>query len=199
MNKKSLLQKLYNNKLPFLPYLKKDKNKKITTLVLTLLTLSFFGIFAISPTLSTIAQLQKELSDSKDVDTRLQQKIGNLVTLQRQYTNLSSSLPSIFEVIPQKPNVPLFIAQAQTLATQSNVILSNLQSSQVDLTASSPGADAASFAFSLTASGDYKAIASFISKLTSFNRIISIDSVSISQTQKGVTQLSLRGKAYFKS
>lgn len=199
MNAQSLFQKLYKNRLPFLPYFRKEKNKRITTLVLTLLTLSFFGIFAISPTLSTIAQLQKELSDSKDVNTKLQQKIADLVTLHKQYMSLNSSFPLIFEIIPQKANVPLIIAQIQMLAGQSNVVLSNLQSSQVDLTNVPVGADASSFAFSLTAGGDYKDVASFISKLTTFNRIISIDSVSISQTQKGLTQLSLRGKAYFKS
>ena len=67
-----VLKKIKNNKyFELLPDLKKEKTKKYSSIIFSLISLSFFGIFAINPTLSTIAKLRKELSDTKFVDEQL--------------------------------------------------------------------------------------------------------------------------------
>ena len=84
----SLFKKLQQKKyFQMLPDFKEERTRKFTTLVFTLLALSFFGLFAISPTLSTIANLNKQLSDNEFVDSQLQNKINNLYTLQQDYVN----------------------------------------------------------------------------------------------------------------
>ena len=61
--------------LGFLPDLKKEKTQKYSSIIFSLVSLSFFGIFAINPTLSTIAKLKKELSDTKFVEEQLRKNI----------------------------------------------------------------------------------------------------------------------------
>lgn len=190
---------LYKGKLIIPSYLKQEKAQRVTALILTFITLSFFGLFAISPTLSTIAKLQKELSDSKDVDSKLQEKINNLVSLSRQYSTVQSDIPFITQLIPSSPNVPLLVAQIQAIAAQSSATVDTLQVSTVELTKGQAlSADTKSFSFSLNASGNYTQLSDFVSRLIEFDRIITVDAVSISQTPGKATQLSLRGRAYFK-
>ncbi len=200
MNKtKSTLSWLYKNKYFTLPsYLKEKQAQTITTLIFTFVALSFFGILAISPTLSTIAQLQKQLNDSKNADKQLKQKIENLSLLQTQYNSLKPNIPLVLENLPSAPNVPLLIAQIQALARKSNIVLSSLQTFQVELTKSQNSDASSSFTFSLAGTGSYTDISSFISLLINFNRIITINGVSISQQGGNTAQLSLRGNAYFK-
>ena len=69
---------------------KKDRTQKVTTLAMTLIALSFFGLFAINPTLSTISRLQKELEDAKFVDQHLKGK---------EPTNLGDVIMTISKVI----------------------------------------------------------------------------------------------------
>jgi Tfp pilus assembly protein PilO len=196
---KSFLTRIYRNKYFALPlYFAEKRNQKISTLIFTFLSLSFFGLFAISPTLSTIAQLQKQLVDNKIVDQKLQEKINNIALLNQQYSQLKPDIPVILETLPTAPNVALFMGQVQTVARTTNVSLSNLQTFEVDLSQSNLGTDVSSFVFAFTASGTYDDVSKFIKAVISFNRLVSIDAVSIAQSSGGITSMSLRGKAYYK-
>lgn len=195
--------KLTNNlSLANLPNFQDEKTQRFTTLALTLIALSVFGIFAIGPTLSTIASLQKQLTDSQFVDQKLQEKITNLSSLQQQYQNLTNDLPIIFNAVPQTPTVTLLLAQLQSLASRNTVSLTRIQVSQVALSETeTPAApDQPSFTFSLEAEGEKAALLEFLVSLTNFERIITIDTYSFSsESQTGNERLSLNGKAYFKN
>lgn len=200
MNNKSRLLRIYKNKYFTLPsYLINQKAQAISTIIFTFLALSFFGIFAISPTISTIIQLKKQLSDNKNVDMQLKQKIENLAALQTQYNTLKPDIPLIVENIPTTPAVPLLIAQIQALAVKNNITLNTLQSLEVDLTKTSDNLKVpSSFKFTLSASGNYVNVTAFLSSLVDFNRLISIDGVSLSQENAGITKLTVLGEAYMK-
>jgi len=200
MDKKNFLYSIYKNKYFKIPdAFKEEKAKKLTTLTLTFVALSFFGLLAIGPTISTIAELQKELSDSTNVDMTLTQKINNIASLSKQYEKLKSDIPVVLQALPTTPQAPLLIAQIQALADGANVSVDGLQAFQVDLTKTQNGIqNSASFSFGLSALGSYTQVSDFISKLVRFNRIISIDSISINQSGDNKTQLSIRGRAYFK-
>lgn len=199
---KKLFKNISNKKyLEILPNLNDDKAQAFTTLVLTLIALSFFGIFAISPTLSTIAQLRKQLSDNEIVYEKLQEKLNNLVILEQKYSLLENDLPVIFSAIPQKPNSPTLLGQIQTLDQESNIMLERIQSSQVELTKLKDDVSGySSFAFSFDGQSlAYQEFLDLLSSLTNFDRIITIDSISTNFTEKdNALKISLRGKAYFK-
>ena len=57
---------MQNKYFPTFPYLTSERSKKFFGIILTFCALSFFGFFAIKPTVSTILKLQKELSDTEN-------------------------------------------------------------------------------------------------------------------------------------
>ena len=191
--------------LTLFPMLKEQRVKSFTTLVLTFIALIFFGLIAINPTLSTIADLQKQINDNTVVANTLSQKISNISNLQQQYTTLEAQgdITTITNAFPKDPQISLFIAQIQALATKHAVVVSRIQTFPVDIGTQNPLYT--SFAFSLDVIGAFSDCQSFLLSLVNYQRVTSIDSVSISTgntTQSallGNTTLTIHGKAYFKS
>lgn len=188
---------LYKN---LLPIFKKEKTQNFTTIILTFITLSFFGLFAINPTISTIAKLQKQLSDSKFVDQKLQEKISALNSLQNAYTSIKGDMPTILNAIPTKPETILLTALLQGITRQHTITITRLQLFQVELSKKQQVKDMySSFPFAIEVEGTQSNLTTFISELINFQRIISIANISYGKTKdSNVFHLSLRGQAYFK-
>src|SRR5215469_6686309 len=85
----------YREYLKLLPNMQEEKTRSFVTLILTFAALSFFGIFAINPTLTTIANHEKQISDDTQVDQQLKTKINNLSSLEQQYNLLGNDLTNI--------------------------------------------------------------------------------------------------------
>lgn len=164
-----------------LPFLKEEKTQKFMGIALTFLALSFFGLFAINPTLSTIAKLRKEIEDSEFVNIQLGKKIGDLNKLKQQYANIQNDLPIVFESLPQKADVPLLTAQIQSIAQTTNINVKKIQNFEIELLSSNKEMDRKYFSyyFSIAGSGSYENISQFISILTNMQRIISVDIFSL--------------------
>ena len=184
--------------LQVLPRLKEEKVQALTTLYFTLVAISIFGFFAISPTLSTIVKLQKKLKDNQNLYEKLQEKNTNLKTLQEKYNVLEKDLIFVLSNMPAKPEVPILLAQLQGLAKLHNINVISLRANEVELTKEEEN-KYSSFAFSFGGEGSYNDILSFLTSISNFDRIVSIDTTGITFSEKnGNTQISLTGKAYFK-
>ena len=184
-----------------LPNFKEERMQKFTTLVFTIAALSFFGLFAINPTLSTIGNLNKQLSDNKFVDQQLQNKINNLYLLQQKYSQLTPDLTYVFDSFPKNPQAPLLVAQLQSLAQSSNIVITSLQTFEVEVPNSTISTKKYyAFTFSITAGGSYENLSKFINSMVNMQRIISINILTLSRsTGEGPpTQLNFKGTAYFK-
>jgi Tfp pilus assembly protein PilO len=195
---KNLQKKKY---FEMLPDFKEERTQKFTTLVFTLIALSFFGLFAISPTLSTIANLNKQLSDDKFVDQQLQNKINNLYLLQQKYSELVADMPYVLDSFPNNPQAPLLVAQLQSLAKNSNIAVASLQTFEVEIPNSSVDTKKYyAFYFSISANGPYDNLSKFVNSVIKMQRIVSINILSLSRnTGEGPpTQLNFKGTAYFK-
>lgn len=191
------LRQFKNLTLPFVPDFKEERTQKFTTIVLTVITLSFFGIFAINPTISTILRLQRELEDDKLVDAKLAEKIQNISTLQKKYASLQADLPIILSAIPQNAEVPLFAAQTQGVAKNSNVAIENFQTFEVE-TGKSATRKYASFSFALSVSGSYNDLYKFLTTLANMQRVVAIDLLSLTKkTGNSQLELAIKGKAFF--
>ncbi len=185
-----------NKYFQLLPNMKEERLQKFTTLVLTLIALSFFGIFAISPTLSTIAGLRKELDDNQFVDKQLQQKIANLTSLQQKYAGLKNDLPTILASFPNTPDIPLLAAQVQAVAGGS-VIIQSFQTFEVEIPKKKVQ-KYLSYSFTLTAEGSYSDLSKFLSSLSNMQRVVTLDILSLTKKSAGDSLvLTLKGKAYF--
>ncbi len=198
----SIFEKVKSNKyFELLPDLKKEKTQKYSSIIFSLISLSFFGIFAINPTLSTIAKLKKELSDTKFVDQQLQEKIANLSTLQEKYNIVEKDVPVVLAAVPDNPQVPLLMGQIQAVAKEAGVEIINLQSFEVDVPGSSNNQNKYSaFSFSTGVRGNYENLTNFIRTLSGMERVISLDTLSINRqgNQSGILELDIKGMAYFK-
>ncbi len=184
-----------------LPYLKKEKNQQYFYIILTIGASIFFALFAINPTVSTIFKLRKEINDSRFVETRLKEKIASLSNLSEEYLQIQKDIPTILDAIPEDPKPPVLVAQIQSLAQESNVDITKLEISTIGLSNSNTKDNkSAKFSFQLTAVSNYESINKFITELTNMQRVISIDSISITKAQAENESLELKilGSSYFK-
>ena len=188
----------YREYLKLLPNLQQDNARIITTLILTFTAMSFFGVFAINPTLSTILTLRKQLSDSIAVHEKLETKISALSNLQQQYNLIEPDLPTIFNAIPKNPQAPILLGQIITVAQKTNIKTTSLSVSNIQLVGEEKTSDGATFIFSLEADGQYNDLLNFTKSLTKIDRIISIDSITLSKVMSNNLVLNLRGRGYFK-
>jgi len=198
---KIFLQLPKSKYLQLLPDFKNERTQKFTTIILTLMALSFFGLFAINPTFSTITELKKELSDNKFVDQQLKQKIANLNSLQQKYSSIQKDIPVILDAIPTKPDIPLLLGQIQSVAIANNIDIKNLQNFQINLfNNQNTDSQEYSYYFSLSGEGSPENISSFMTSLITMQRIISIETFSVgkNEDQSGPSQFTLKGVAYYK-
>lgn len=204
-----LSKERYEQYLKLLPELKQEKKHAYINLVLTFAAMAIFGFFAISPTLTTIAQLKKQLSDSQYAETQLETKIKNLSTLQQKYTELTPVLPVIKDAIPDNPATAPLLGQLQAIAKESDITLHSLQSFQVQLAGPQSAllpqtpelgpAQQKSYVVSLEGEGTYNSIANMIQTVGQFNRIVTIESLGVTKSTKdpGMLLMNLRLRAYF--
>jgi len=179
--------------------LSKPKNQQYTTLALTLFILCIFGFFAISPTLSTIAQLRKKIADSKVVLNELQTKNENLDSLNTAYQDLQPDLPTIYAAIPQTPNASLLVGELQRVGQNTQTAIDSIQ---VDTVAILPIQQAlnttTSFSITINAHGSKDQLDSFIKTLSTLDRLITIDSLSYGgSANTNSYNLTLKGEAYY--
>ena len=194
---------MQNKYFPTFPYLTSERSKKFFGIILTFCALSFFGFFAIKPTVSTILKLQKELSDSQFVFDQLEIKLKNLTTLRKQYSNLQDDLSIVTSVITIQPDVHLLFAQIQSIAQTSNIAIKKLQNSEVEVLRNdkSVNKNYYSYSFTIGGSGSFENILRFVQMLTNMERAINIDTFSINNIadQKNDSLgFDIQGIAFFK-
>lgn len=189
-----------NKYMELLPDFKKERTQQFITIVFTILALSFFALFAINPTLSTIAKLKKEVKDDLFVENQLKQKIVNLGNLQKEYANVEKDIPVILQAIPNSPDAPVLIADLQGLSVADNVSLTGTQVFEVEVSKEDAASGYSSFLFSVTAEGSYDNLSNFLEGLSTMRRIVTFDNISFSKTSQGSSNLvlNIKGSAYFK-
>lgn len=197
------LWKVPDNKylVALLPRLRERRIRTFTTLALTLLTFTIFSVFAISPTLGTITDLQKQISDSEFVNQQLQTKITNLSVLQDNYTRLKPQLPAVYAGIPITAEIAIFLGQLQSIAINSQVTILRVQTLPVDFSSGTLSTKYSSYSFAIDVSGSQNDIVTFLHNLTSFSRLVSLDALSFGKTTRlaDVYTLSIRGSTYFQT
>lgn len=184
-------------------FYKKKKVRVYTEIVLSLLTVSFFLVFAIKPTLTTIAGLMKTIEDQKLVSKTLAEKINALGLAQTEYNLLTNDIYLIDEALPKDSQISLLVKQLEVLARRSGITIETIRFDQVYLKGTPQTKEketSQSVGFSFAASGEYQNLKLFLKSLSSLRRIILVDSFAF---KTGKTEelpslsLSLNGKAYF--
>lgn len=173
-------------------------------LPLSLITVTFFALVAIRPTLTTIAQLTREIKDKREASQKLQQKINATVAAQKVYAKNVDLLPLLDETLPEKNEFPRLAFFLEELVSSSGVELKSLNFEKITTkqksttTYDQPLAN--SLRISLGVAGDFLKLKDFLNGLESSRRVIKMELVSFSQVKKGeIQELSLQfvGRASF--
>src|SRR3989344_478177 len=97
------------------PLFKEKRIQAYTMITLSLFTISFFGSLAIRPTLGTIITLQKQIQDRTIVNQKLEEKINALIQAQTSYQAIEADLPTIYGLLPEKPDVTSLLLKIEAL------------------------------------------------------------------------------------
>ncbi len=176
-----------------------ERKKAISYLyiILTLLTVSFFGFFAIAPTLATISNLNKQFEDNKLVYDALNKKLSNLQLLDFQYREVQPSLETIYSAIPRTTKIPYLARQLENIASENSVAITKLSFNTVEVFPNTKKDPIYSFAFTISVVGNQSNINNFIGSLINFDRIIGIDRVITGKDEENKYTASVTGRGYF--
>jgi hypothetical protein len=186
-------------------YNQKPDLKAYLELFLSLATIVIFGLFAIRPTLINIGKLLTEIKAKEDVVNTMNQKIENLKTAQEIYNQDKYQVDVAKLAILDEPSPQTLIRQIEAASQNNSVSLTGLSISGVDLlgvtntqvtseTAQSL-ADENILTFSVTATGDFNPLISFLKELENLRRPIKLNEVILGKVNsaqgESVLQLSL--------
>jgi Tfp pilus assembly protein PilO len=194
------------------PIMEKPKNRLYTAAIFSFLAIALFGWYAIRPTVQTIIYLQREITDKSALDRQMEEKIASLVEAQASYENAKEFLPVLDDAIPNTPDAIDAIFQIKNLVATTQATMSSVRVSDVSLVPSTEQSqakkqDKQEFLITLTVSGVYPEVESFIQSLVTMRRIFTIEQVNfiplkentgLTNTTGKILKLTLQLKAYYK-
>lgn len=214
------------------PLLLSPKKRQYTTVIFSFLAVSLFGWYAIRPTIQTILYLRREIKDKTKVNQQMEEKIAALIEAQATYQTVEIDLPLLTHALPNNPNIILLVSSLRTLAGESQASLSGVQVADIPILATETPVSTESaevsdeleqppkptvvagknktieIPISVTLSGTYPTVKSFLEGLLNFRRIVSIESVSFAsgtnETKKsapntGSMQITLKLKTFYEA
>lgn len=161
--------------------------------LLTLFTISFFALFALRPTINTIAELWANINSQRQIKTRLEQKIRDLAVSQEIWKTEQKRMETLDRALPKNPGPDTYIKQIEGLAASRGLGISFLKVDEVALRGEvekqgekkTKGQKTETISVSLLLSGSYAPLLGFLEDLENLRRVTDTTSVSFTTT-KGV-------------
>jgi hypothetical protein len=191
-------------------YKEREDLKIFLEIILSLVAISFFGLFAIRPTFLTIAQLIKDIKNKEETIVKMDLKIGNLQTAQKVLEEEAGKISVLDSSIPTIPQPDIFVRQIEGLALENSVTIMGIaingivikgnQTPNTDQKSNevSPLPDGANgMGFSLSTTGNYQNLVSFIEKCQLLRIPVKIDiwGINLSKTEGGnILSLIITGR-----
>lgn len=184
-------------------FYQKKQVRVYTEIVLTLLTIIFFLVFAIRPTLITVAGLIKEIKEKRVIAEKLDQKINDLSLAQKEYQRIQKDLYLLDEALPLDSRLTVLVRQLEALARKDGAEILSLQFEKTKLKSENAvkpaqADEAYAINFSIGVTGDYFQLKSFLYSLAQLRRITLTDSFLLQAKGKDEKLfLTLNGKASY--
>ena len=159
------------------------------TLVLSVFLMSIFVVFALRPTILSIVNLKKTISESKKVLQQLETKVNFLQKASNQLETLRPVIPNINNSIPNNGAMysPITLA-IDELAYQVGVIVESeslgptlLYSRILSPFTPNKNQKVVELSFNLRVSGGYSEVADFLNLMMKMERIVLVDNVTIAK------------------
>ena len=182
------------------PLIKNKKTSSYVSLILSLFSISFFGFFAIRPTLITAVTLNKSVADLKKLDIEYENKIGNIITAQSKYEQIRGDIPDIEEALPKDAAFNQLAIALEKFAEKSNLTIKQLQIDRSPISHLPPSGKVENIQFSVLTSGNYVSSSDFIQHLLNWKRLSTLESMELSKeggTESAEIRMTLKGKTYY--
>lgn len=174
-----------------------QKFKAYIYIVLTLFSVSFFGIFAISPTINTVSNLDKQYEDNLIIYEALTKKLDSLRRLDAQFETLQPSVNSIYAAIPKSAQVPFFTRQIENIAAKHNLQVTKLTIGTIEIYPNIKSDPMYSFIFTLSVVGNRSDANNLIADIINFDRIVGIERITTGTDEEKQYNLTFTGRAFF--
>src|SRR3989338_10038768 len=189
-----------DNIFRFKPFIADKKKNTYLTAILSLLTMSFFGVFAIKPTITTAVSLTRDIGDLQALNEQYEQKITTIIKGQSEYEKIRDDIPLINMTLPTTSEFTKQIIAEENIATRSNILIASLQIDPVPISKSKDTGNVESFSLTFSGDGDYKGAYDLVLNNLKQQRLVSIEQVSLEQAgASGSAQLkvSVKAKSYY--
>lgn len=165
-------------------------------IIFSLVATSFFAIFALRPTFLTISSLLKEIATKEEMIVKMDTKIGNLQTAQDILSQESLRIPILKLSVPTLPQPQIFAHQIEAIASMSQVTVLGVSVDETPLkgnllssdqkTKDIPDfpADTGSMGFSISATGSFQNLFSFLKEIEELRSPVKIDILAMSLSKK---------------
>ncbi|HEX9817847.1 MAG TPA: type 4a pilus biogenesis protein PilO [Patescibacteria group bacterium] len=191
----TLLDQFYHNPVAMVSF----------ELFLSIGAIIFFSLFAIRPTLATMADLIKEIEDKQKLSTQLSQKAAALNIAQDNFTNVQEQISVLDEAIPLGADLAHTLKVIEKVASDQSLAITNLTVLKIPTT---PPEDIPfsqltrqTMSIQLTATGSYEAIRGFAEQLQDSRRSFVMDRIIFttedSRGQRTLEAVLLIGAPYF--
>ena len=152
-------------------------------LIFSILAVIFFAVFAIKPTLQTMADLIKEIEDKRALDDQLGQKVASLNTAQNQYQQFSNQFYLLDEAVPKTPQLVEALKLVEKIASDNKLAIQGITISDVPDELNEAVAGTAKrqlLTLNIDVVGDYLTIRQYIEDIMSSRRMMIVDQVNFS-------------------
>lgn len=188
--------------------------KAYLEILLSLATISIFAIFALRPTLITIAELIGQIESKKETVAVVDEKINNLIKAQTLYDIERRRVQLIETAIPRNPTPEGFVRQLEAVAGKNAANTLSMSMGETVLFGQEkpkqeqgqeleplPG-ESGELSLSVSTTSDYGSLTNYLSDLENLRRPIKIDKLSFtsSETETGrILVLLVSGRvSYFR-
>lgn len=175
-------------------YNQKPDVKMFLELILTLVVIAFFGMSALRPTVLTIIDLTEQIKQKQEVSDKMATKIQNLNTAQNLVASQENQISLLETAVPNTPLPDNFVRQVEGLSQKNSVQVLGISSGDVLILginntqkksrdfAPLPD-DANELPFTISVSGGFGSLNSFLSDFEKMRRPAKIDSAVINESK----------------
>lgn len=174
--------------------------------LLSLITVSFILVFALRPTVNTISELYSNINSQKEIISKLETKIQNLMQARQAFAVSQERLVLLDQALPLNPTPDLFLRQIEGLVATHALTLNSLnfgettlfgQPLKKDLPQKEANTQIENAKVLLSVSGNFNNVNSFLKDLESLRQIVSIETFSLgtsSSQGEGAINLAISAK-----
>jgi len=187
-------------------YTQRTEIKAFTELLMSLVAIILFALFAIRPTVTTIAALRTELENNRQTLAKLETKVQNLTTARDLLEARRSQIDLLEDAVPSTPSIDKTIRQTEGLSQSSGSGIASINTSDAAIIGQLPSEEIKTYLFitdpnilaipyNVDVLGDFAAISTFLKNLENARRPLFQESVTIiSDSEEGtLLRLSTKG------